>query len=493
MRASDHPCNASRVPELIRYRSATGRAVLTAAVLGSGMATLDGTVVNVALRTIGADLDASLPQLQWVTNAYLLALASLILIGGSLGDRFGRRRIFLLGVAWFALASLLCGLAQSANQLIAARAVQGIGAALLTPGSLAMIQASFHPADRGRAIGAWSGLGGASAAIGPFVGGWLIEYASWRWVFLLNLPLAVVTWAIAIRFVPETHNPDERGRFDLVGAALATVGLAGVTFALIEAGNLPSGVVVVSGTIGLVGLIGFVLVERRTPRPMVPPRLFRSRQFSAANAMTLLVYAALGAVGFFLVLQLQTVAGYRPLRAGVAMLPITVLLLLFASYGGRLGRSVGPRIPMTVGPLTCAVGVLLLVRVGAESSYWSDILPGLAVFGAGLVLLVAPLTSTVLGAAPDRNAGIASGINNAVARAGSLVAVSALPAVVGLSGADYTSRVSFDRGYEHAMWICAVLLALGGVASWLLIRNPARITVAGQVVGHAVAGEDDQA
>lgn len=262
-----------------------------------------------------------------------------------------------------------------------------------------------------------------------------------------------------------------------------------MTFALIEAGNLPSGVVAVSGTIGLLGLIGFVLVERRTPRPMVPPGLFRSRQFSAANTMTLLVYAALGAVGFFLVLQLQTVAGYRPLRAGVAMLPITVLLLLFASYGGRLGTRIGPRVPMTVGPLSCAVGVVLLVRVGAESSYWFDIFPGLAVFGAGLVLLVAPLTSTVLAAAPDRNAGIASGISNAVARAGSLLAVSALPAVVGLAGSDYANPRAFDHGFEHAMWICAVLLALGGVTSWLLIRNPATITAQAEVIDHAEAGE----
>ena len=458
--------------EPIRYRSTTGRWVLAAAVLGSGMAMLDGTVVNVALRTIGRDLDANLSQLQWISNGYLLSLASLILLGGSLGDHFGRRRVFVVGVTWFALASLICGVAQDPQQLIAARVLQGVGAALLTPGSLAMIQGSFHPADRARAIGAWSGLGGIAAAVGPFVGGWLVEYASWRLVFLLNLPLAVLTVAIAQRHVPETRDPESVPGFDRTGAVLGAGGLAGVTFALIESGALPAAVVVASAAVGLVAFVGFIQVERTSPHPMMPTHLFGSRQFSAANGMTLLVYAALGGVIFFLILQLQTVSGYGPLEAGISTLPITFVMLLLAARGGQLATRIGPRIPMTVGPLVCAVGIALLSGVGADAAYWTEVFPGVTVFALGLSLLVAPLTATVLAAAPDRYAGIASGINNAVARAGSLLAVAALPAVVGLSGADYDNPDVFGVGYQHAMWICAWLLASGGVVSWIFIRNP---------------------
>ena len=455
----------------VEYGSAAGRWVLLAAVLGSGMAMLDGTVVNVALRTIGRDLDASLAQLQWISNGYLLSLSSLILLGGALGDRWGRRRMFVTGVVWFALASLACGLAPDAPSLIAARVLQGAGAALLTPGSLAMIQGSFTPADRPRAIGAWSGLGGISAAAGPFLGGWLVEYASWRWIFLLNLPLAVLTVAVAGAHVPESRDTDAAAGFDVLGAVLAATGLAGVTFALIEASSLAPAYVAASAAGGLACLAAFVAVERRSPHPMVPPALFRSRQFSAANAMTLLVYAALGAVIFFLVLQLQTVVGYGPLRAGIATLPITVVMLLLAARGGQLAARIGPRVPMTVGPLLCAAGVALLTGVGAGSSYWADVFPGVVVFALGLALLVAPLTATVLAAAPDQVAGIASGINNAVARAGSLLAVAALPAAVGLGGADYERAATLAAGYSRAAWICVVLLAAGGAVSWLIIRD----------------------
>ncbi len=458
--------------EGLRLKSAAGRGVLAAAVLGSGMAFLDGTVVNVALRSIGRDLDASLAQLQWITNGYMLALASLILLGGSLGDRFGRRRVFVIGVIWFAVASLACGAAQDPTQLIAARVLQGMGAALLTPGSLAMIQGAFHPDDRAKAIGSWSGLGGIAAAVGPFVGGWLVEYASWRWVFLLNLPLAIVTVVIAQRCVPETRDPESVPGFDVPGGILGTLALGGITFALIELGSLSPAIVIASAAIGVVSAVIFVLVEQSGKHPMMPTHLFRSRQFSASNGMTLLVYAALGGVIFFLVLQLQTVVGYGALKAGIATLPITIVMLLLASKGGELATRIGPRIPMSLGPIICAAGIALLTGIAADSSYWIDIFPGLTVFSLGLAMLVAPLTATVLSAAPDRNAGIASGINNAVARAGSLLAVAALPSIVGLSGEDYQIPDVFSAGYEQAMWICVVMLALGGVVSWFLITNP---------------------
>jgi MFS family permease len=366
----------------------------------------------------------------------------------------------------------VCGIAQTADQLIAARVLQGVGAALLTPGSLAMIQASFAPEERARAIGSWSGLGGIAAAIGPFVGGWLVQYASWRWVFLLNLPLAVVTVALSRRYVPETRDPESVPGFDITGAALGAISLAAVTFALIELGTLSTPVVVASAAIGVASGVAFIAVERRARHPMMPTSLFGSRQFSAANAMTLLVYASLGGIVFFLVLQLQTVSGYGPLPAGLALFPITVVMLLLASRGGQLASRIGPRLPMSLGPVVCAAGIAPLTSVGAEVNYWTDVLPGVTVFALGLALLVAPLTATVLAAAPDRNAGIASGINNAVARAGSLLAVAALPALVGLQGADYDRPAAFSAGYSTAMWICVGLLVAGGAVSWLLIRNP---------------------
>lgn len=455
----------------VTLRSRTGRAVLGAAVLGSGMALLDGTVVNVALVRIGNDLGASLQDLQWVTNGYLLSLASLILLGGSLGDRYGRRRVFVTGVVAFAVASALCGAAQSPGQLIGARIAQGVGGALLTPGSLALIQASFVENDRAKAIGTWSGVSGIASAVGPFVGGWLIQYASWRWVFLINVPLAGATVWVS-RAVPESHDTESTGRFDAFGAALATAALAITTYGLIEAQVIGGGWTAVVIAAGVATGAAFVVVERRTRTPMLRPSLFRSRVFTAANLMTLLVYAALGAVMFFLVLQLQVVLGYGPLQAGLATLPVTVLMLLLAGKGGEIGTRVGPRLPMTIGPLVCAVGVALLAGVGAESSYWSRILPGVVVFGLGLCILVAPLTATVLAAVPDRFAGIASGVNNAVARAGSLLAVAALPAVVGLGGKDYRKPDEFSHAYTASMWINVVLLAAGGVVSWLLIRNP---------------------
>jgi EmrB/QacA subfamily drug resistance transporter len=451
----------------IEYSSAAGRGVVLAAVLGSGMAMLDGTVVNVGLKVIGQDLGASLAQLQWITNGYLLLLASLILLGGALGDRIGRRRVFVIGVVWFAAASILCGVAPNPTLLISARVLQGIGGALLTPGSLAIIEAVFTREDRGRAIGAWSGLGSIAAAIGPFVGGGLVEYASWRWIFLINAPLAAVTVLVALKYVPETRSKSE-GPFDVPGAVLAALFLAGLTYWLIE---WRTSFALLALAAGVVAGIAFVTVEHRTAHPMMPLSMFRSRNFSAANAMTLLVYAALGAVMFFLVIDLQTVLGYGALEAGVATLPLTVVMLFLAARGGALGARIGPRIPMTLGPLVMAVGVAWLSAVGVGTSYWTGVLPPVVVFGLGLALMVAPLTSTVLAAAPEDRTGIASGVNNAVARAGSLLAVAALPVAVGLSGDQYADPRAFDTAYGKAMLICAALLALGGVISWLTITH----------------------
>jgi MFS family permease len=349
--------------------------------------------------------------------------------------------------------------------------LQGVAGALLTPGSLSMIEATIRHEDRAKAIGSWSGLGGIAAAIGPFVGGWLVQFASWRWAFFLNIPLAAVTVVLALRSVPETRDEEASGSFDVLGAVLATASLALVTYALIEYRSLGSAWTVAFVLVGLATGFGFVAVERRAKNPMVQPSLFTERQFTGANLMTLIVYGALGAVLFFLTLQLQIVLGYGPLVAGVATLPMTLLMLFLAAKGGELGARIGPRLPMTVGPVVCAVGVALLTTVGPGSSYLLGVLPGVVVFGLGLCLLVATLTATVLAAAPDRYAGAASGVNNAVARAGSLLAVAALPALVGLSGTAYRDAAVFSAAYRTAMWVCVGLLVAGGIVSWLLIRN----------------------
>lgn len=453
----------------VRLGTPAGRAVVFAAVLGSGMTMLDGTVVNVALRTIGDDLDASLAELQWITNGYLLSLASLILLGGSLGDRYGRRRVFEIGTVWFAVASVVCGLAPTAGVLIGARVLQGVGAALLVPGSLAMIQGAFVRTDRARAIGTWTGLGGIAAALGPLLGGLLVEYASWRWVFWVNLPLAVVTVVVARRAVPETFDPHAPRRLDWPGALCVTAALGGVTYALVQ---WDGGRAWPALVLAALAAAGWAVDARRSDHPMLPPGIFADRTFSAANATTFVVYAALAAVLFFLVLQLQVVGGYAPLAAGLSTLPITACMLLLASRGGALASRIGPRLPMTLGPLVMAGGVLLLLRVGADVSYVADVLPALTVFGLGLALLVAPLTATVLAAAPDEHAGIASGVNNAVARAGSLLAVAALPVAVGLGGDQYAVPAALDEAYRSAVVVCAALLALGGVLSWVAVRDP---------------------
>jgi EmrB/QacA subfamily drug resistance transporter len=447
--------------------------VLLATVLGSAMAFLDATVVNVALPTIGTELHATVAGLQWVLNGYTLTLASLILIGGSLGDRFGRRRVFMIGVVWFAGASLLCGVAPTSGTLVAARVLQGIGGALLTPGSLAILQASFASHDRGRAVGAWSGLSGIGAAIGPFVGGWLIGTGSWRLIFLINVPLAVAVVAVTLRHVPETRDQSAARVIDVGAAALTVLGLAAVTWALIGAGERGATAAVLSaGAIGVAALVGFVALERVVRHPMLPLEIFQSRQFTAANLVTLIVYASLSITFFLVVVHLQQVLSYSPLQAGASMLPVTALMLVLSPGAGHLADRIGPRLPMTVGPLGIAVGLALLSAVPMGATYAGGVMPGLVVFGLGLSLTVAPLTATVLAAAPTRHAGIASGVNNAISRGAGLLAIALIPGLTGLTGDAYHDPAVFAVGFRAAMHISAALAAGGGLLAWMLIRNP---------------------
>ncbi|HTN53011.1 MAG TPA: DHA2 family efflux MFS transporter permease subunit [Anaeromyxobacter sp.] len=466
---------------LVRYGQAGGRWVLLAAVLGSALAFVDATVVNLALPRIGAELGAGAAALQWTVNGYSLSLASLILLGGSLGDRLGRRRIFVAGVVAFAGASLLCGLAPGIGTLIAARIAQGVGGALLTPGALAILETSFHPGDRARAIGAWSGLGGVAGALGPFLGGWLLQLASWRLVFLVNLPLAAVVVAVALRHVPESRDPRAAGTLDLAGSAAAVVGLAGLTYGLTAWPGHASAIPAAALALGVAGLLGFVLAERSSRHPLLPLELFRSRAFTAANLFTFAVYASLGGVFFLLVLELQVVAGFEPLAAGTALLPVTILMLLLSARAGALAERIGPRGPMTVGPLACAAGLLLLARIGPQAPYASAVLPGVLALGLGLALTVAPLTATALGAVDERHAGIASGVNNAVARAAGLLAVAALPAAAGLRAGTLTDPSALAPVYRTAMRLCAGLLVAGAAIALAAIpsraawrRRPAR-------------------
>ena len=455
----------SAAPDHLSRSETRGKVALAAVTLGSGVAILDSSVVNIAVKAIGTELGATLAQLQWVINGYMLALASLVLVGGALGDRLGRRRIYLFGMAWFLVGSALCAVAQSPGQLIAMRVLQGVGAALLTPGALSIIQSSFVPGERAAAIGTWAGMSGIAAAIGPFVGGWLIDHASWRWIFAINIPLCLLVMGMAWWAVPESRADGIRGSFDWTGAALTVIALASLTWALTDAGSLGRGLVWILYAVSAAAAVAFVLVERRVGRPLVPLSLFSSRVFSAANAMTFLVYGALGAIFFFLVIQLQVSAGWSAFAAGLSGLPVTIALMVLSSRAAALSARIGPRIPMTVGPLVCAVGVLALLGVGVGSTWWA-VLPGMVIFSLGLALLVSPLTAAVLAAAPGDHAGVASGINNAVARAGSLLAVAALPALVGLVGDAYRDPVAMTSGYRTAMIVCAVLLAAGGIVSW---------------------------
>ncbi|WP_426560202.1 MFS transporter [Angustibacter sp. McL0619] len=460
----------------IRTGTARGRWVLLATVLGSGIASLDATVVNIALPTIGRDLGASLAGLQWTLNGYTLTLAAFILLGGSLGDVWGRRRIFQLGTLAFAATSLLCAVAPSVEVLVGARVLQGIAGALLTPGSLAIIAASFCVEDRAAAIGAWSGFSGVTAAAGPFVGGYLIQHLSWRWIFLINLPLALFVVVVAQRHVPESRDETAPRKTDVAGALTCVATLALLTFGLIRWGaDGMSPLVAASLVLAVLAGVGFVVVERRSSHPMVPLDIFRSTRFTAANLVTLVMYAALAGVFFMLSLQLQIVCGFSPISAGAALLPVTALMLVGSARVGRLAQRYGPRPFMTVGPLVCAAAMLMLRQVGAGSSYWLDVLPAVAVFGVGLTITVSPLTIAVLTSAPQRHSGVASGVNNAVARTAGLLAVAVLPLAAGISETSYLEPAQFDAGYERALIGCAALLALGGLMSALLI-GPAGVT-----------------
>jgi EmrB/QacA subfamily drug resistance transporter len=447
----------------VRFGTATGRWVVVATVLGSGIAFLDGTVVNVALPTIGRDLHAGIRELQWILDGYLVTLSALLLLGGSLGDLYGRKRGFLAGLVGFTAASAACGFAPDPHVLVVARVVQGAGAALLVPGSLALISASFHPDDRGRAIGAWSGLAGVAGAVGPFLGGWLIDAVSWRLIFFINVPLAAVCFVITARFVPESLDVEARGtRPDYAGAIAASFGLATMAYGLIER-------VAVVGVIGVLALVAFVVIEMRVAHPMLPLSVFRSSQFSGANLTTLAVYTGLGGTTFALVLQLQKSMGYSALEAGASLFPLTVIMLLFSSRAGALAQRIGPRIPMTVGPIVVGGGLLLLTRAQPGQGYVSGVLPGAIVFAIGLTITVAPLTTAVLAAVDDHHVGVGSAFNNAVARIAGLLAVAVLPLVATLDTA--SSIATFDRGYRRSMVICAVVCALGGVISVLTIRK----------------------
>ncbi len=425
------------------------------------MASLDATVVNVALPRIGRDLHAGVTSLQWTLTAYLLALSSFILLGGALGDRLGRRQVFVIGTVWFAVASVACGEARDVGLLIAARALQGLGAALLTPGSLAILQASFRPSDRAAAVGAWSGLGAVAGAIGPLAGGGLVDGPGWRWVFFINVPVAVVAVACS-RAVPESRDTHAGPRLDIVGSALAVTSLAGATWALTEAGPLgwANGAVDGTGILALFAGAAFVQHLRHSEGPLVPPALFRSRTFTVVNAATFLLYGALGLTFFLVSYELQVAARWSALAAGLALLPATLLMLAFSVASGSLGQRIGPRVQLTVGPVVTGAGLLLLARISPHTSWAGDVLPGAVVFGVGLVTFVAPLTATVMAAADPDHVSVASAVNNAVARAASLFALAAIPVLSGLSSA--AGKAQITHSFRVALLISAAVAAAAG-------------------------------
>ena len=499
-----------------------GRWVLAATILASSMAFIDGTVVNVALPFLQTDLKATAIGIQWVVEAYSLFLSALLLVGGSLGDRYGRRRIFDIGVVVFAIASALCGLSANIEQLIVARAVQGLGGALLVPGSLALISSSFDEEKRGKAIGTWSGFSAITTAIGPVLGGWLVEHLSWRAAFFLNLPLAVAVLAISLWKVPESSEKTHRGSLDWIGSALATIGLGGLVYGLIESPRLGFSNPLVLLTLigGVVLLTLFIVNEARAKNPMVPLRLFRSRNFSGANLLTLFLYSALSGTFFFFTLNLIQIQGYSATAAGASLLPFVVLMFSLSRWSGGLIDRFGARLPLTIGPITAAVGFALFAVPSIGGSYWTSFFPAVIVLGLGMAISVAPLTTTVMTAVGEEQAGVASGINNAVSRTAGLLAIAVFGVMmlhtfsqtlasrmnelqldervkhsvyderVKLAGIEIPSEIdsaareqlkaavaiSFVRGFRVIMFTAAALAVASAASSWLFIRKsrPAR-------------------
>jgi EmrB/QacA subfamily drug resistance transporter len=421
------------------------RLILVAAILGSTVVFIDSTVVNVALPAIENDLGGGLAGQQWTSNAYLITLSALILIGGSLGDIFGERRIFSYGITGFALTSLLCALSPTIGVLVVARALQGVFGALLTPAALALIVAAFPPDERGKAVGAWTAWGAIGTVLGPLIGGQLVDSASWRWIFAINLPLLAIDFWLIRRTMPPSRARPDRARVDVLGAVLCAAGLAGVTFALIRQPQVGWGDPTVAVPLigGLVLFGSFIAYEARSSHPMLPLSLFRSHNFSVGNLETLTMYGGLSLLFFFLILFLQQVAGYSAIEAGSASLPVTVMTFLLSRRFGALADRHGPRFFMTVGPLITATGLALFLRLDADVDYVTDLLPALLIFGLGLSMTVAPLTATVLAGADEQNAGIASGVNNAIARVAGLVSVAAVGAVV---AASYGATLDDDLG-----------------------------------------------
>jgi EmrB/QacA subfamily drug resistance transporter len=476
--------------------TAPQRRTLVAAIVGSAVATIDGTVVSVALPAIEQDLGGGLSSQQWVSNAYLLALGSLILIGGSLGDIYGERRVFALGTSAFGLFSVACAAAPTIELLIAARALQGVAAALLIPSSLAIIVAAFGASERGSAIGAWTAWGAIAALVGPLVGGLVVDQLSWRWIFALNVPLVALTLVLVFVVVPATQRAATR-RVDLVGATLCALGLGGIVFALIEQPDFgwSSPVILVPLLGGALAFGSFLVYERRASHPMLKLDLFARRNFAVGNLETLAMYAGLGILFFYLVIFLQQVSGYSAVRSGLATLPVTLVVFALSRRFGTLADRYGPRLFMGAGPLVAAAGLLLLLRTGTETSYFGDLVPSLVAFSLGLAMTVAPLTATVLADADQTDAGIASAVNNAVARVAGLVGIS----VVGVVIARHLPTDTFapDSGsvgaFHEAVVICAALVAAGGVAGAIGITNPRRAVEAKRCAGGQLVGVPEPA
>lgn len=448
--------------------------MLAATVLGSGMAFLDSTVVTVALPAIEHELDTGLAGQQWIVNGYMITLSALILLSGSLADRFGRVRLFMVGIAVFAVASALCSMAPTLELLVAGRVAQGVGGALLTPGSLAILQAGFREDDRARAIGAWSGLTGVASAVGPFVGGWLVQIGDWRLIFLINLPLAAVVLAIAWFKVPESRDPSAPRNLDYSGALLGVVALGGITYALIQWGAVgATPAVLVGAGVGVVALVVFLVVEARKRAPMLPLSIFRSVPFSVTNAATVMIYAALGTLLFLLVIYLQEVGGFSPIAAGAASLPLTVLMLLLSARSGDLASKIGPRPQLIAGPLLLAAGLVYLSRMPTDPGYLVDVFPGILLVAMGMSATVAPLTATVLASAAERHAGLASGVNNTFARGAQMIGVAAVPALAGIGGGSggQAGTSALAQGFGPAMLILAGLAVVAALCAVALPRG----------------------